>query len=1021
MCLYAINKQTFEVNCKTEDIAANVTLEIENYTAFQINNIISQVLEEIVSKDTHLAIDKIEIDLEDMDLEAFGNAEMLVNFKNLFSEKILEIYHHENHGNPVINNIGKGISAASAAGSDWELIRSFLLNGDLPWWADKNADIDIDCKLQKLIQFDAGAIKTFLQQHKERLNIAGRLSDQLKPVTRVMINALVPGTVPGSINRKVFQLDHHSYPDGFLLQGALAEKFDYLLGDFQPEAIHKRRDKLLSVLGKIVWQLHELITAPGSTLQVPEMLMAGLMKSLEGRSQKKLKGQLTRYVQRLSVFEIEFLLFQVSLLTDIRSVSNADKVYDEIAHDNSNNAFAGNNKQYRETGNFVMDEVISVGKHDTHLPAHHITSVELPGIDSQEAASNQQPLTTSKVEHDHEARVAEDVALQTEPTFTSGQNFQPVTDNNVMTSRSAVDDKKNNNSHINIIEKKAGINFFNNLENITDRGFDEAIKNDDNFFLELVRLLAYLDYANSEEGYAPTGVKNKSLQRQAGLPTESSPGFTQQVSPEGTGSDGDVFYDDKSRVNNDKITPVTGLQDSVQLQQKGRPVADTESGLKGIKEIIDENNNAASGKQQLEKRAETLTEQPALIERSLKAKKIVFITARMGASDPILFRYLEQLDEAQLEILEKTLREHSREYKKRRKVIKEIVQNPAFLKYEVLKIYANIFLVNERANENAPGHPSIKAEIKRKMLLKDFADKIQLSHASFFLLVDRLSSKEILLLVDIFHKKKVDTEEETGLLRKILYKLPGEAVFLIKFLTELPEKEIMALTSLNRNKLATGLHAGERADMATEDPAPAGNLETNALINGTVTQNQPGEIKNRLSEIFYKESNTGKIYIENAGLCVIALYLRGLFNQLGYLDKGVFKNRPVASRAVYILQYLATGKKKCAEYLLQFNKVLCGFRADDYISSSIRLTKKEIAESDMLLKSVIENWKALKNTSPEGFRESFIQRKGILIEAEQHWTLQVERKGFDLLLNTIPWGFNIIKLPWTKKHIRVEW
>jgi hypothetical protein len=161
--------------------------------------------------------------------------------------------------------------------------------------------------------------------------------------------------------------------------------------------------------------------------------------------------------------------------------------------------------------------------------------------------------------------------------------------------------------------------------------------------------------------------------------------------------------------------------------------------------------------------------------------------------------------------------------------------------------------------------------------------------------------------------------------------------------------------------------------------------------------------------------------VENAGLCLVANYLPGLFKRLGYLENKIFKNKVTASRALYLLQNMVTGKTKSGEYLLQLNKLLCGFEVEDHIIGGMRLTKDEILEVENLLHSVIENWKKLKNTSLEGFRKSFLQRKGILIEKEASWALQVERKGFDLLLNTIPWSFGIIKLPWMKKYIQVEW
>jgi len=169
------------------------------------------------------------------------------------------------------------------------------------------------------------------------------------------------------------------------------------------------------------------------------------------------------------------------------------------------------------------------------------------------------------------------------------------------------------------------------------------------------------------------------------------------------------------------------------------------------------------------------------------------------------------------------------------------------------------------------------------------------------------------------------------------------------------------------------------------------------------------------------EDTTEKIYVENAGLCLLAPYLPSVFSRLNYLEKQHFKNSYVAARALQVTQYLVTGKRQNPEYVLAFNKLLCGIPSDVALTGGIRLTKKETLEADNLLESLIEHWQALKNTSPQGLRESFVQRKGILTENGTRYTLQVERKGHDLLLNTIPWGFTLIKLPWMKKMLQVEW
>jgi hypothetical protein len=63
----------------------------------------------------------------------------------------------------------------------------------------------------------------------------------------------------------------------------------------------------------------------------------------------------------------------------------------------------------------------------------------------------------------------------------------------------------------------------------------------------------------------------------------------------------------------------------------------------------------------------------------------------------------------------------------------------------------------------------------------------------------------------------------------------------------------------------------------------------------------------------------------------------------------------------------------------------------------------------------------LKNTSVNGLRETFLKRDGILSRQENNWRLQVEQKTLDVLLDSIPWGFSTISLPWNGYLIFVEW
>jgi len=71
--------------------------------------------------------------------------------------------------------------------------------------------------------------------------------------------------------------------------------------------------------------------------------------------------------------------------------------------------------------------------------------------------------------------------------------------------------------------------------------------------------------------------------------------------------------------------------------------------------------------------------------------------------------------------------------------------------------------------------------------------------------------------------------------------------------------------------------------------------------------------------------------------------------------------------------------------------------------------------------AVINHWEVLKNTSADGLREAFLQRRGKLSRVDGGWLMQVEQRAIDVLLNKLPWGISIIKLPWMNEMLFVEW
>ena len=164
-----------------------------------------------------------------------------------------------------------------------------------------------------------------------------------------------------------------------------------------------------------------------------------------------------------------------------------------------------------------------------------------------------------------------------------------------------------------------------------------------------------------------------------------------------------------------------------------------------------------------------------------------------------------------------------------------------------------------------------------------------------------------------------------------------------------------------------------------------------------------------------------RIAVQNAGLVILWPYFKNFFEILEILDDEGGLKPASTGRAIHLLQYLATGDAETPEYMLPLNKLLCGWSLERPVDRAVEFTAQEAEEADQLLRAVISHWSALKRTSVEGLRASFLQRDGLLSETESHWLLQVELMGHDILLDRLPWGISMIKLSWMKKMLRVDW
>ncbi|HWV64282.1 contractile injection system tape measure protein [Chitinophaga sp.] len=163
------------------------------------------------------------------------------------------------------------------------------------------------------------------------------------------------------------------------------------------------------------------------------------------------------------------------------------------------------------------------------------------------------------------------------------------------------------------------------------------------------------------------------------------------------------------------------------------------------------------------------------------------------------------------------------------------------------------------------------------------------------------------------------------------------------------------------------------------------------------------------------------IYTGNAGLILLHPFIPYGFKRVGLVNDEGFVNREAQHRAIHLLQYMATGKEEHAEHELALNKILCALPLEEPVPAEVLLTPEEKQLCEELLKVVIQRWEKMNNSSVEGFRAAFLQRDGALWEKDGDWWLRIEERGYDLILQTLPWGIGMIKAPWMEKTIYTEW
>lgn len=213
-------------------------------------------------------------------------------------------------------------------------------------------------------------------------------------------------------------------------------------------------------------------------------------------------------------------------------------------------------------------------------------------------------------------------------------------------------------------------------------------------------------------------------------------------------------------------------------------------------------------------------------------------------------------------------------------------------------------------------------------------------------------------------------------------------------------------------QLETEIHqADETLAVFLENPNKS---EIDEAVQELLADKTPGKKKKNLP---FGE----QVYIKNAGMVLLHPFMSTLFSRAELMRAGTFLSEASQTKAIQLLQYAVVGTEVLEEQDCLLNKILVGMSPEDVIIDVETLNAAENELVTGMLGAIIQQWDKLKNTSLEGFRNSFLIRDGYVFQTDEAWVLRVEQRGYDILLQTLPWSFGMIKFSWMKKPLIVEW
>ncbi|MBV9773235.1 MAG: hypothetical protein JO040_04760 [Gemmatimonadetes bacterium] len=272
-------------------------------------------------------------------------------------------------------------------------------------------------------------------------------------------------------------------------------------------------------------------------------------------------------------------------------------------------------------------------------------------------------------------------------------------------------------------------------------------------------------------------------------------------------------------------------------------------------------------------------------------------------------------------------------------------------------------------------------------------------------------------------------EEVAAVVRTVLH---ADGAEIAPFLSLLGD--ILPVTALAPGRAGPGGSGALPSDESEPETAPGGTalrrpgrqgggVARGSASDPSVSPEEPNgdEVPDPGRRTDEGEEDDFPLLVASAGLVLLHPFLPALFENTGLLEAGGLPERSLP-RAAALLHHAATGRRDVLELELGMVKTLLGLAPDTPLPVAEGVLRdSDVEEVEGLLQAVIGHWSVLKSTSVEGLRGSFLSRPGLLHRDENGWVLRVEPAAFDVLLDHLPWGIGIVRLPWMTQTIYTEW